>query len=176
MVERIPIEIVSRWIEEFTLIKPGETVKVPDHLQTVIMGMVSKESTFNSKAMRFEQNYEWLVSADSFSKKLEISLKTEIVLQSLSYGLMQIMGANCRAMGFKKSLTDLSNDPQLAFNFGIRYFLTQYDRYDGNIEKALAAYNTGSAKIFDGRLRGQAYADDVLNRSKKFQDKYGNIA
>lgn len=176
MIERIALETVILWIEDFKLEKPNEIVTVAHELRPIILGMVSKESTFNPKGPRFEADYQWIVTADVFAKKQGISIATEIALQRFSYGLMQIMGANCRAMGFQGNLLDLAQDTKRTFDYGVRFFLNQIERYDGNIEKALVSYNCGSAKIVNGRLHNEAYADDVINRSNTYRKKWGNVS
>jgi hypothetical protein len=60
-----------------------------------------------------------------------------------AYGLTQAMPATARDPGFGVApLTDTS-DPGEQLRFGAEYFSKMLERYDGNVEKALAAYNWG---------------------------------
>jgi soluble lytic murein transglycosylase-like protein len=57
-------------------------------------------------------------------------------------GLMQLMPATAEALGVE----DIFN-PEHNIHAGVRYFRQLLDRFDGNIELALAAYNAGSRKV-----------------------------
>jgi len=57
-------------------------------------------------------------------------------------GLMQLMPATAEALGVEDSF-----NPEHNIHAGVRYFRQLLDRFDGNIEFALAAYNAGSRKV-----------------------------
>ena len=57
-------------------------------------------------------------------------------------GLMQLMPATAEALGVEDCF-----NPEHNIHGGVRYFRQLLDRFDDNIELALAAYNAGSRKV-----------------------------
>jgi hypothetical protein len=62
-----------------------------------------------------------------------------------SYGPMQIQCPTARDMGLKFSCEQLHFNPLIGIRFGIKYLRHQLDRYNGDIEDAVSAYNAGTA-------------------------------
>lgn len=81
-----------------------------------------------------------------------------------SLGLCQIKLKTARYMGFKGTRTQLM-DPVINTYYAGRYLNAQLHRYNGNIEKALTAYNRGNAK---GLARSR-YSNKVLKVWRQYK-------
>jgi soluble lytic murein transglycosylase-like protein len=78
-------------------------------------------------------------------------------------GLTQLMPGTAREMGVDP------NDPFANLEGGARYLRAQLDRFDGDLEKALAAYNAGPGRVESAggvpRIREtQSYVASVMGR------------
>lgn len=78
-------------------------------------------------------------------------------------GLAQLMPGTAREMGVDP------DDPYANLEGGARYLREQLDRFDGDLEKALAAYNAGPGRVIDAngipRIREtQTYVASILGR------------
>ena len=78
-------------------------------------------------------------------------------------GLAQLMPGTAREMGVD------ADDPYANLEGGARYLREQLDRFDGDLEKALAAYNAGPGRVIDAggvpRIREtQTYVTSVMGR------------
>ncbi len=141
------------------------------HLFPVIMGIIETESDFNPYAARYEPNYRWLVSPERYYRYYTSNPETEVILQKTSLGLMQLMGANFRKLGYTRPLTAVFEDVDAQIRYGIKFFLNLYEKYE-SIPAAVAAYNAGSPrKTQTGRYVNQAYVDKVLSNSQNWRTK-----
>lgn len=83
-------------------------------------------------------------------------------LQQASIGVMQLMGAVARELGFAgKSLLELV-DPRINLGLGCQLLASHVKWADGNLRKALGAYNAGRGRA-EGP-DGSAYAGKVMAR------------
>jgi soluble lytic murein transglycosylase-like protein len=58
-----------------------------------------------------------------------------------AYGLMQLMPGTARALGVDPK------DPGRNIEGGVKYLAQMSDKYDGDVERALAAYNAGASRV-----------------------------
>jgi len=145
--------------------------KEEKNLFPIIMGIIETESSFNPYAARYEPNYKWLVSPERYFRTYSSNPEIEVILQKTSLGLMQLMGANYRKLGYIKPLTAVFEDVEAQIRYGIKFFLNLYRKYQ-TPSAAIAAYNAGSPrKTQTGRYVNQAYVDKVLSNAKKWRTK-----
>jgi len=132
----------------------------------LVKAIAYAESSCNPKAVRYEKNYRYLFDVKEFAKKCRISVESEEVLQKMSFGLLQIMGAVARERGFDGYLTDLC-DPMIGLFWGCKHLELLFQKYKG--DDAIAAWNAGSPrKGADGFYENQHY----VNRVKSFYNQF----
>jgi Transglycosylase SLT domain len=130
-----------------------------------LVAQVEKESSGNPEAKRLESGYRWFYPSGS------TPTGDEMEFQRTSWGLLQIMGATARELGYTEPATPwpsspLKSDPAAALDLGCRYLVNQLRRY-GNISDALSAYNAGHATP-DNCL---AYVKPILARAEALKAK-----
>ena len=140
-------------------------------LKHVILGIIQTESSFRPEAGRFEPDYKWLVKPKHYAKQNGITVDTEIVFQKTSWGLMQVMGAVYRELGYPGALNMLSCDIEKQIRYGIRHFLRMFAFY-GDINRAILGYNRGFGVKHDdvklALLDRESYLNKVLRHSEQF--------
>ncbi len=72
----------------------------------------------------------------------ESSYNTNAVSKVGARGLMQLMPRTARELGVEDSF-----NPEQNINGGVKYFKKLLNRFDGDVELALAAYNAGSRHV-----------------------------
>ena len=98
--------------------------------------------------------------------KVESALKTGAVSPKGAIGVMQLMPATARSLAADPS------DPEQNIDAGTRLLRELLIKYDGDVAKALAAYNAGPAAV--DRYQGippypetQSYVDKVIQSYKQ---------
>lgn len=85
-----------------------------------------------------------------------------------SYGLMQVLDSTATDLGLVGDPTALYI-PEIGISYGVKYFASQLKRYAGDVPRAVAAYNAGSAfRRSDGSFVNQSYVDFVLQKAQEF--------
>lgn len=88
--------------------------------------------------------------------------RAEPQIDDASYGLMQILLNTARMTSSNSSLTGRElYSPNLNIGIGTKYLRGQLDRYAGNKNDAIAAYNAGGAYKKEGGYVNQSYVDKV---------------
>ena len=149
---------------------------------TLVEAVVFKESSDNPWAWRPERRYRWLWDvklAHPFRRvsSVEAAAKAppsdfpsltgnptqEWAGQQASWGLMQLMGAVGRELGYRGRYLPELCDPRVNIELGCTLLSRLLRWSQGDVEAALAAYNGGKGgNSPGGPLRNQGYADGVL--------------
>lgn len=81
---------------------------------------------------------------------------------SASVGVCQIKPATARVLGFRGSDTLLSR-PNVNVYYAGLYLKYQLDRYNGDVEKGVSAYNAGTHRVnAKGETKNRKYVHKVL--------------
>lgn len=117
----------------------------------VVKAVCIKESSLDPWAVRYEKSYhegKRFLNPSFYAKLNGITVATEEVLQSMSWGLMQPLGVVARECGFERSLPELCL-PHNSLETGCRKLKSLIKKH-GKIIDSLAAYNAGSGNIKGG--------------------------
>lgn len=133
--------------------------------EALVKAIVITESGGNQWLNRYEPNWKYCTDAQGWASRLSIAgmmttVETEIMNQSTSWGLMQIMGTVAREMGFNGPLPQLA-DRVTGLHFGCLKLKKLLDRW-GSVELALDAYNSGDPHNGPGK----DYVKKVLSNYK----------
>jgi soluble lytic murein transglycosylase-like protein len=128
----------------------------------IVAAVVWQESSGNKWAYRYEPAFfeKYLAAKDlTHAKDRGITSDSERRLRAFSFGLMQIMGQTARENGFSGFLPELF-DTKTNINLGCKILSDNLKMFDGDLKKALSAYNSGAG--FVRRNGATLYADKVL--------------
>ena len=135
----------------------------------LIKSIIQVESSGNTYAVRYEPHFRWLYNVEDYTSGLQTE-STEKEMQKTSWGLMQIMGATAREIGFDGAyLSELIN-PETNIKYGCKYLAGLRDRFE-HLENSVAifddnmvaAYNAGSPRRKEnGDFVNQEYVDRIL--------------
>ncbi len=78
-------------------------------------------------------------------------------------GLMQLMPQTARRLNVKNGYNPYQN-----VHGGSKYLRYLLNRYNGNMTKAIAAYNAGAGRIDKGKIPNRRYVNKVLHAYRKF--------
>lgn len=141
------------------IIHISQTVGLDSDLCLAIAG---HETGFDSDKTRYEPHWTYWVDSHHYAEHLGITLETEIIHQSTSWGPMQIMGSVCRELGYLGQLPLLIN-PELSVLFSCRKLGLIQKKYS-SLSDQISAYNSGVPLKIQGVYTNSAYVTDILNR------------
>ena len=135
--------------------------------------VIAKDRTrFDSLIRKHSQTYAVDFSLVKAMIRQESNFKVKAVSSANAQGLMQMIPATAKRFG----VTDVYS-PDQNIRGGTKYIKWLLDRYDGNLDFALAAYNAGEGKV--DRYQGiPPYRETrhYVKRVKRFYHEYQNQA
>lgn len=113
------------------------------------------ESGGETEAVRYEAEYRYLYEPRRV-KPAGCSFATEVALQRMSWGLMQVMGAVAREYGFEGWITELLS-PSRNVYYGLVHLVTLEKRgrmalgKQYTLEKLISDYNDGNWRVYKNK-------------------------
>lgn len=130
----------------------------------LIQAIIMQESAGDTWARRFEKSYfdrERFLDPERFAEASHLSVNTEKVDQSTSWGLMQIMGVVAREVGYSGKLAKLLI-PERGIFWACKKLQLLTHKYQ-KLEDIIASWNAGSPQyLADGKYFNQGYVDAVM--------------
>jgi soluble lytic murein transglycosylase-like protein len=136
--------------------------KISD-LSSCLSSRSSMNRQYDYQIARAALAYEVPFSLIKAMIKVESDYNPEAVSRAGAKGLMQIMPANIKAYGISNPF-----DPHENIMVGTQYFKSLFEKFNGNLTLALAAYNAGPACVekYDSvppYEETQEYVERVMN-------------
>jgi len=122
---------------------------LPEVLKTsldpgLVRGVISVESGWDTWATRYEKKYRWLWPGyNQVVAPAGVSHDTEVMQQMTSWGLMQVMGAVAREMGFRERFISRLCNPIVGVRYGCKYLEHMKEKRGWDGEDLISAYNAG---------------------------------
>ena len=148
------------------IVQTAQAAQVPPQ---VVLGIIEVESGGSPYAARLNPTYPFTMM--QAARPAGCSADVERMFQKTAWGLMQLMGATAREMGFEGWLSELTV-PETNIRLGVGFLgrkMSQYfERY--GLPGVLAAYNGGAPRLRpDGRFVNQGCVDRVTEAAKRFE-------
>ncbi len=152
-----------------------QKVDIPLVLPKDALASIDEQNPFSVNIKKSKQYYPIITKAAA-RYEVDPNLIKAIIMVESSYnpqavsrvgakGLMQLMPRTARAMGVEDCF-----DPEHNINGGVRYFKWLLNKFDGNIELSLAAYNAGRRKVL--KYNGIPPFKDTQQYVKKVDEYY----
>lgn len=117
----------------------------------LIAAVIYTESLGNTFAVRFEPGFRYLVKPRAIAREVGCTEDTMIILQKMSFGLMQVMGAVAYEEGLRSEPPSARwpttlLDPVKGVEYGCRHLVRKKSTYGSDPGRIYAAYNAGSPR------------------------------
>lgn len=125
------------------------------------------ESSWDPAATRFEQGWKYFYQVEMMAIVSQSPVDQERRDQATSWGLMQVMGAVARELGYRGKLADLKMLPEAGAALGCQKLAALLKQWPLEAD-AVAAYNAGTPRRIEsgpqaGNYENQRYVDTVFN-------------
>jgi soluble lytic murein transglycosylase-like protein len=161
--------MVSKEIRDIIMTKANKYDLYPDLVEAHVM----TESSGKPDATRYEPAF-----FKTYIIPLGIKNEAEAKGRATSWGLLQIMGQVARELGYQGNWEGLC-DPEVNLEYGCKKLSKCYRRYHPELDKGIAAYNSGSAIVVfrEGKevLRNQEYVDRVHRFWERIRKENGSV-
>lgn len=117
----------------------------------LVCAVCEQESSWNPWAARFEPGF----LARYVHPVNPVAPTTHEILQATSFGLMQVMGGVALELGWRGYFLTKLCDPDMGVDYGCRKLQKCFERYPGDDEKALLAYNGGGNPDYGKQVLGR---------------------
>ena len=121
---------------------PAEVALIADHAASLpALAAQAVPAVYAAKVVELSARFDLSPALIEALVWQESRWRAQAVSSAGARGLAQLMPGTARAMGVDP------DDPFANLEGGARYLREQLDRFDGDIEKALAAYNAGPGRV-----------------------------
>ncbi len=166
VIDTISKESLDEYVQSVTSV---DDLKIAEFMQNINKDLSKEEAMYyvkliNDACEKYSVDKLWFISMmwveSNFDKNCEYKG---------AIGLMQIMTSTGKSLGLTKEQLFL---PEYSIEYGAKYLKGNIDRYNGDIRKAVSAYNQGITRVDRGSY-STWYVDIVEQRLEKL-NKYIN--
>ena len=137
-------------------------------------GLIQPESEIQQMIVRIAKEEGVDPAIALAMARQESGFNPKAVSPAGAIGVMQLMPATAKELGVNPYNAEEN------IRGGLRYFRQQFDRFDGSVNKALAAYNAGAGNVqkYDGIppfAETQNYVNNIAAMIPQYRNELGNV-